>query len=232
MSAPLQHRVLEALEGAHNYNAWIASLVLPYLGDDPIEVGSGTGTFAALWREAGLPSVTATDIDPELVAQLRRRFEDDPQVVVEELDLLHAPPREHSAAVALNVLEHIADDVEGLRSVARLVRPGGAVVLFVPAFPVAMSRFDRAIGHYRRYTAASMGRTLVRAELAAESIRYVNAPGLLAWFVGMRLLRMTPREGAVLRVWDRMVVPAARRLEASRQPPFGQSVLAVGRTAV
>ncbi len=41
MSGALQHRVLEALESARNYNAWIASLALPYLGDDPIEVGSG-----------------------------------------------------------------------------------------------------------------------------------------------------------------------------------------------
>ena len=46
MAEALQHSVLEALEGAKNYNAWVASLVAPYLGDDPIEIGSGTGTYA------------------------------------------------------------------------------------------------------------------------------------------------------------------------------------------
>jgi hypothetical protein len=62
-----------------------------------------------------------------------------------------------------------------------------------------------------------------------ETIHYVNAPGLVAWTVGMRLLRMSPRDGIVLRSWDRAVVPAARRIETRWHPPFGQSLLAVGR---
>jgi hypothetical protein len=54
-------------------------------------------------------------------------------------------------------------------------------------------------------------------------------PGLLAWFVGMRLLKMTPGEGPLLRLWDRVVVPIARRLESRVSAPFGQSVFAVAR---
>jgi SAM-dependent methyltransferase len=227
----LQHSVLEALESARNYNAWVAALVLPYLGDDPIEIGSGTGTYADLWLEQGLPRLTLTELDAELVAQLRERFEADDRIVVRELDLLSAPPAEHSGLVALNVLEHIQDDVAALRAASRLVRPGGAVVVFVPAFPFAMSRFDRDIGHYRRYTRDTLGRAYARAGLEVEELRYVNAPGLLAWTVGMKLLRMSPRDGLVLKGWDRAVVPAARTIEARWRPPFGQSLLAVGRTA-
>jgi SAM-dependent methyltransferase len=226
----LQHSVLEALEGAKNYNAWVASLVAPYLGDDPIEIGSGTGTYAELWLEAGVPRLTVTDLDSMLAGRLRERFADDRRVRVEELDLLASRDGDHSAVVALNVLEHIEDDVAALRKAGGLVRPGGAIVAFVPAFQFAMSRFDRAIGHFRRYTIESASRAIEAAGLVAEDIRYVNAPGLLAWTVGMRLLRMTPGEGPVLRVWDSSVVPVARRVEARWRPPFGQSVLAVART--
>ena len=228
--AGLQHSVLEALEGARNYNAWVASLVAPYLGDDPIEIGSGTGTYAELWLESGVSRLTLSDMDAELLEHLRARFSGDARVVVRELDLLEAEPAEHSAFVALNVLEHIEDDVEGLRAAARLVRAGGAVVVFVPAFPFAMSRFDRDIGHYRRYTLESARKAFAAADLLPEDVRYVNAPGLLAWTVGMRLLRMTPREGIVLRSWDSVVVPVTHRIESRWQPPFGQSVLAIGRT--
>ena len=229
--APLQHSVLEALEGAENYNAWVASLVSPYLGDDPIEIGSGTGTFAATWLEAGLARLTVSEIDPHLLAALRERFVSDTRVVVKEVDLLDAFRAEHSCAVALNVLEHIPDDVAALRSAARLVRPGGAVVMFVPAFPVAMSRFDRAIGHYRRYTTKSARDAFVAAGLTVEDCRYVNSPGLVAWTVGMKVLGMRPREGLVLRTWDRAVVPPTRLLESRWRPPFGQSLLIAGRTA-
>jgi SAM-dependent methyltransferase len=227
---PVQHRVLETLEAARNYNAWIASLALPYLGPDPVEVGSGTGTLAALWLDSGLPRLTVSEVDTEMLGRLRRRFGDDPRVVVEEIDLENAPTAEHSAVVGLNVIEHVADDVGGLRAAARLVRPGGAVLMFVPAFPFAMSDFDRSIGHHRRYTSATMRQALIDAGLAVETVRYVNAPGLVAWVVGMRLLGLSPHDGLALRVWDRMVVPIARALEQRRHPPFGQSLLAVGRT--
>jgi SAM-dependent methyltransferase len=227
----IQLIALEALTEAKNYNAWVASLVAPYLGDHPIEIGSGIGTYGDLWLDAGLPRLTVSDVEPVMVDRLRGRYADDSRVTVLELDLLEAPPAQHSAVVALNVLEHIEDDVAGLRAAARLLHPGGAVVVFVPAFQFAMSRFDRAVGHYRRYTADSLRTTYEEAGLAPENIHYVNAPGLLAWTIGMRLLRMTPGEGVVLRSWDRTVVPAARRIEARWHPPFGQSLLAVGRTA-
>jgi hypothetical protein len=105
------------------------------------------------------------------------------------------------------------------------------VVVFVPAFPFAMSDFDRAIGHYRRYTKDAARRAFADAGLVVEELRYVNVPGLAAWTVGMRLLRMRPRDGLVLRGWDRAVVPVARRVENRVSPPFGQSLLAVSRTA-
>jgi SAM-dependent methyltransferase len=225
----LQHSVLEALEGAVNYNSWVASLVTPYLGDDPIEIGSGTGTYANLWLEGGVERLTVSDVDSVLLGRLRERFADDPRVDVLEVDLLAAPERDHTAVVALNVLEHIEDDVAALEAASRLVRPGGAVVMFVPAFEFAMSRFDRSIGHYRRYTTGRLWNAMRDAGLEVESVRYVNAPGLLAWTVGMRLLRMEPREGIALRGWDRVVIPVARRIEGRWRPPFGQSVLGVAR---
>lgn len=229
MAASLQQRVLETLEGARNYSSWISSLVLPYLGEDPIEVGSGTGTNAELWLQAGLPRLTVTDSSAEMVERLRRRFAADRRVSVQYLDLLAAGPGEHTACVAINVLEHIADDRAALRAASSLVRRGGAVVVFVPAFELASSRFDRAIGHYRRYTRASLRAAFSDAGLPVEHAQYVNAPGLLAWTIGMRFLRLTPRDGVVLRTWDRVVIPLARRLESRWSPPFGQSLLAVGR---
>jgi hypothetical protein len=101
--------------------------------------------------------------------------------------------------------------------------------MFVPAFPFAIGDFDRAVGHVRRYTRASLGQAYRDAGLTVERLHYVNAPGLPAWFVGVRLLRMTPGDGVLLRLWDRFVVPVARFAESRWVPPFGQSLFAVGR---
>ncbi|GAA0710656.1 class I SAM-dependent methyltransferase [Dactylosporangium roseum] len=148
-------------------------------------------------------------------------------MTVQALTLPTAERREHSAAVALNVLEHIEDDLAAVQAVAGLVRPGGAVVLIVPAFPSAMSRFDRSVGHARRYTRRSLSTVLTAAGLELHDVRYVNPIGLLNWYLICTLLGSFPRNGVVLRGYDRLVVPLARRLERRWRPPFGQSIFAV-----
>jgi 2-polyprenyl-3-methyl-5-hydroxy-6-metoxy-1,4-benzoquinol methylase len=135
----LQHRVLESLASARNYIAWLCSLARPYLGDDPIEVGAGAGDYAATWLADGFERLTLTEADPQLLAALRSRFAGDERVTLRDLDVTKAPVGDHSALVAFNVLEHIEDDVAALRGAKALVRPGGAIVLFVPAFEFAMS---------------------------------------------------------------------------------------------
>ena len=223
----LQSAVLESLSGAVNYQNWICDLIAPHLGDDPIEIGSGIGDYAALWVERGQARFTVSDADPGRRQALEQRFAADERVAIRDLDVFAPFEADYSCLVATNVLEHLDDHVAALRSAHRLLRPGGRVAIFVPAFPFAMSRFDRAIGHFRRYRKATLQQAFEEAGLRVEKVHYVNAPGLLAWFVGMRLLRMTPESGLTVRLWDRFVIPVARWVESRLRPPFGQSVLGI-----
>jgi len=225
---PLQSQVLEDLKDAVNYRSWQADLALPYHGDDALEIGSGTGDFAATVAEKGRP-ITASEAEPARLVGLRSRFADDPLVGVRQLTAPITETAEHTAVVAFNVLEHIPDHVAALRSFAGLLRPGGRVVIFVPAFQIALSRFDIGIGHQRRYTKDSLGSAMSSAGLQVTTSHYVNAIGLPTWILGMRLLRMAPRSGPILTAWDRYVMPPMQRLESRRPPAFGQSVFAVAQ---
>lgn len=137
--------------------------------------------------------------------------------------------RHHSAVVAYNVLEHIPDDVAALRAFAGLLRSGGHVVLIVPAFPSAMSEFDLAIGHQRRYRRRTLRSAVEQAGLEVAVLKHVNLLGLLGWYVLVKGLKGRPKAGLVLTVYDRLVVPVLRRVEARVTPPFGQSLLVVAR---
>src|SRR6476469_8114644 len=102
----LQSFTLESLTSAVNYHHWLTDLARPYLADDPLEVGSGLGDYAAKWVEPGLPRLTVSDADASRREHLLRRFADDPRVHVRDVDVLHPPQGEYSSLVAFNVLEH------------------------------------------------------------------------------------------------------------------------------
>jgi SAM-dependent methyltransferase len=225
----LQSFTLESLTTARRYHAWLSGLAVPFLGDDAVELGSGLGDYAQAWLDAGIPRLTLIERDSGRLATLRERFRTNERVRAVDIDVFDPPVANHTCLVGFNVLEHIENDVGALRAAHRLVRPGGAVVMLVPAFPFASGRFDRQVGHVRRYTKRSLRDSYELAGLLVDDLYYLNAPGLLTWFIVVRLLQMTPKDGIGVRLWDRTIVPITRAVEKRIRPPFGQSVVAVGR---
>ena len=224
----VQSEVLEGLATAVNHRHWFVELAQPYLGDNPIEIGSGLGDYAVEWaRETR--RFTATEADPDRLIRLKERLAGIPNIEVRQMLLPTAEEGEYTAAVSYNVLEHIEDDQAALTSMRHLVLPGGAVIIVVPAFPFAMSPVDIATGHVRRYTIRSLREVMTRAGLRVERIDYANALGLIGYYMATSVFRMAPKEGRMVKVYDKMVVPATKAMERRVRPPFGQSVFAVAR---
>lgn len=226
-SAEVQDQVLEDLGDAHNYRRWFVELAQPWLGPRPLEIGAGRGDHAEDLRAAGC-TVTVAETDEDRLASLRQRFQD-PDVSVIQLTLPERPVGAYSGVLAINVLEHVADDGAALRAMGEALEPGGHVVVFVPAFPSAMSDFDRSIGHHRRYRKQPLGRLATEAGLHVADLRYLNPIGLVAWYVLVRGLGRTPSRGPLLTVFDRVVVPASRWFDRVFPAPFGQSLLLVAQ---
>ena len=60
---------------------------------------------------------------------------------------------------SLNVLEHIEDDVMALRQWYQKLKPGGRILVYVPAFQLLYSSMDRKVGHFRRYTRRALSKS-------------------------------------------------------------------------
>ena len=71
--------------------------------------------------------------------------------------------------MALDVIEHIDDDRGAVRRLAQLTKPGGHVIISVPALPALFSEFDRVQGHRRRYTPESL-----RSAIAGSGLEIVQ----------------------------------------------------------
>src|SRR5262249_14276693 len=133
--------------------------------------------------------------------------------------------------IAVNVIEHIADDAEFLRLALHMLVPGGTIILFAPALSILYGTLDKAFEHYRRYSKPELAGKLIQAGFHLESIRYLNFPGVATWFLAGKVLRRKTIRPSQVRMYDRWVVPWVSKLERRWEPPFGQSVLAVGKKA-
>jgi SAM-dependent methyltransferase len=224
----VQEEVLEGLATAVNHRRWFVELALPYLGDNAIEIGSGLGDYAIEWAPF-LERFTATEADPDRLIALKERLATEPTIEVRQMLLPTSEQGDYSAAVSYNVLEHIEDHVGALRSIRGLVRPGGAVVIIVPAFEFAMGPADIATGHVRRYTKKTMRAAMEEAGLEVETLHYANALGLIGYYMATNVFRLMPKEGPMVKVYDTLVLPVTKAAERIVRPPFGQSVFAVAR---
>jgi SAM-dependent methyltransferase len=130
-----------------------------------LEVGCSSGFFLEELRRA-LPRalVVGADYVRGPLEQLAQRRRDVPLL---QFDLTRCPLPERSVdvVVLLNVLEHIGDDEAAVHEVARILRPGGAVVIEVPAGPHLYDVYDKVLLHHRRYRLAGLRALLKRAGL-------------------------------------------------------------------
>ena len=138
--------------------------------------------------------------------------------------------------VALDVIEHIEDDLDAMRTLADSTQPGGRIIVTVPALPSLWSSWDTKLGHFRRYTRASLRTLGERAGLEPIEVSYLFPEMLPAGILrrigdrraaqrggGADFPRFTP---AV----DRFLFTVARLTTRLRRlAPAGTSVVAVFR---
>jgi SAM-dependent methyltransferase len=214
---------------APRYRQWEYDLVAPYLGRSVLEVGSGMGYFSEKLAASGRDRLVLSDADEECLGRLRERYGDRPDVEVVEVRL---PGRVDvgepvESVVAMNVVEHIEDDVQALRDLAAVLTPGGRLILWVPAYMRLYGDFDRKVGHVRRYTPRTMQDAVERAGLRVLDVRPVNFFGGLAWWLAVRRGGAGRPDPRLVWLYDNVVIPTGRTIEAVVRPPFGQSVLCV-----
>jgi SAM-dependent methyltransferase len=221
----------DAMGEARNYYRWILAQFLPYLGEEMVEVGAGVGNFAAHVL-AARPEIRLTLIEPaeNLAPGLAARFSGNPNVIVRNGNLeTYAAGLSADSAAMVNVLEHVEDDSSCLLQLRGILRPGGRVLLLVPAVPAICGSLDAAFDHYRRYSRRELLGKLAAAGLEIEKLRYVNLPGVAAWWMAGNLLRCRTLSAGSVRFYDRWVVPWLCKIEGVWAPPIGQSLLAVAR---
>jgi SAM-dependent methyltransferase len=137
-----------------------------------LDVGCGTGFVL----ERLLDHFDAWGLEPDASVRARASDRAAPRIRAgSTFDHSAVAPGSFDAVLLLDVLEHLDDDAEGLRSVLPLLRPGGVVLLTVPAMPWLWSSHDVRNEHRRRYTRRTLRALVTGAGLAPVVLSYANA---------------------------------------------------------
>jgi len=196
-----------------------------------LDLGCGTGAVSRdLARWAGWRRPEPSGAGPCRARGLTRLV----QATVERLPFGTATV---DAVVALDIVEHVADDARALAEVARVLKPDGLLVLSVPAFQSLWSPHDLALMHERRYRLPQVRRSLQAAGLAVEGASYALWV-LFPAFVASRLRARFRTGDASAEIWELhpwvnralVALQDAEGYLASRlRLSWGSSVVAVGR---
>ncbi len=224
------HAILHSLSSARRFTGWSVKVIEPWLGQRILEIGSGVANISRQLPKR--EHLTLSDCDEEYLKLLRHAFRHYDMVDVVRLDLnedqdFDRVERRYDSIVCLNVLEHIEGDRAALARMARLLDPGGRLILQVPQYRFLMSDMDRELGHYRRYDADELADKIAGAGLEVEGMRNFNSLGTLGWLVNARLLGRRHLGRVQLKAYD-MLVPLLRRIESLANLP-GLSLIVVGR---
>jgi SAM-dependent methyltransferase len=152
-----------------------------------LDVGCGTGANLLMLSKYG--DAEGVDVSEDALAFCRERGLENVKLgAAEELPYDDGT---FDLVTALDVVEHLDDDLAGLREMRRVLRPGGRVLLFVPTFMFLWGLQDDVSNHRRRYRMPELGRVLEQAGFEIERTTYANITFFMPILAMRKLMRLT-----------------------------------------
>ncbi len=217
---------LDVFLHARRWKAYWTSRIQSWVQGDVLEVGAGLGANTMqLWNPA-VGSMVCLEPDQSMAAKLAQSVAGLPRCRVIAGTTASLAGQAYDCILYIDVLEHIEDDRGELDRAAGLLRSGGSVVVLSPAHQFLYSPFDRAIGHYRRYSRESL-RRCSPAGCRLKRMDYLDSVGMALSLANRALLRQSKPSLRQILFWDRYIIPVSRVLDPILGRNFGKSVLGV-----
>jgi SAM-dependent methyltransferase len=198
-----------------------------------LDVGCGTGATMDHLKRYGMPH--GIDLSELPLKFSRRRGHQ--RTLRASATELPFESESFDLVTALDVIEHLDDDAQGLSEIRRVLKPGAPVVIFVPAFQSLWGPNDVQSGHRRRYRLNQLRSVVEEAGLRVERVSYANIAMFIPIWLGRKILTLLGRDE---QAENRINHPTINNLLAkifsseagwlrNHTLPFGVSIICVAR---
>ena len=214
---------LEIMAAAIKYNNFLMALILDQMrpGAKVLDIGAGIGTFAKKLHDKGCD---VHCYEPDLMQSEIIKSNG----ISVAIDMDEIEKSSFDFIYSLNVLEHIDNDVDALKQWLTLLKPGGRMLIYVPAFQCLYSSMDKKVGHFRRYRKKEL---IEKSKLAGFDIVSGEYADSLGFFASVAYKYLNTGSGDInlstLIFYDRFLFPISRALDFIMHSIMGKNVFLI-----
>jgi SAM-dependent methyltransferase len=220
---------LPLFEKATAWKEYFSSRIKAFIRGDVLEVGAGMGENIVYLHNSEVTSWTSIEPDEQLFKKLEGKLS---SLAIKAKAFCGQTPdlgaeEKFDTIVYIDVLEHIENDSSEIERAYKLLKSGGCIIVLSPAFQSVYSSFDKAIGHYRRYTKGTLEQ--VKRGLPLKTIKsiYLESVGYLMLWLNRHVVKKEYPSEKNISVWQRFLIPVSKLLDKIIFYSFGKTVIAV-----
>jgi 2-polyprenyl-3-methyl-5-hydroxy-6-metoxy-1,4-benzoquinol methylase len=187
---------LDIISKADKFNNWMYDTIKPFCKGPILEIGSGIGNISNFFIKDNC-DIFLSDISANYCFELEKKFK--PFKNFKGTEIINLTDSnfdkkytnhigKYNTIFALNVIEHIYDDLQALENCRKLLKKNGNVIILVPSYQNLFNQFDTELGHFRRYNKSSLAGVLLKSNFKIIHTQYFNFVGILGWYLSGKIL--------------------------------------------
>lgn len=219
-----QGQELENFDKAKIFQKYIFFHIKKFLKDGIFEVGAGLGSFSKEYIN-NYRDIHLSDLDTQNFKILEKKFSDKRIKISQET--IQDTERKYNTIVYLNVLEHIQEDTKEINEAETKLNKGGNLIILVPAHQNLYSKFDRAVGHYKRYDVQYF-KNIKNNSLKVKKLIYLDMFGYFLYFFNKIFFKDEEYPSSFkIMIWDKIFIPITIVLDFLCLYKFGKNILCI-----
>mgnify|MGYP001196157089 FL=1 len=215
---------LDKFDKATIWRKYVFLLIKKFIKGSVLEVGAGIGSFTDNYKHK-VNSLVLSEIDPQNLEIIKKRFPEEKFSFTNKFtkDL----NQKFDSIMYLNVLEHIEKDNDEIIKAFEKLKKNGFLIILVPAHNKLYSKFDKAVGHFRRYE-MNFFKNLEIENSKKHKLIYLDAMGYFLYFLNKFFFKeeVYPSKLKIF-IWDKIFTPITIFLDKILMHKFGKNILYV-----
>jgi hypothetical protein len=216
---------LEIFKNALNWRNYWSIFIHPHVKGKVLEVGSGIGTITEHLKSTNYSTWICLEPDFSLIPKPNEWQYRNVHSLCGTSRIIKKIPH-FDTVLFIDVIEHISDDAGELKRICETLKIGGSVIILAPAFNHIYSKFDKSVGHYRRYSKKDLSDILPN-NLLIEKFVYIDSLGYFISIINKFISRNSVPSFFHISFWDRILIPISIILDKLINYSFGKTVILV-----